>query len=371
MRATILTIAVCALLASASTASAADAATRWGLKEGKAELQSAGPLAFGPDGILIVGDTKAATVYAIDTKDAKGDPAKVKHNISGLNTKVSQAFDSSSGVKINDLAVNPASGNIYLSVTAGERAALLRVGADGSIKRVPLNKVAHAKLQLPNAPEDKTVRGRRGSYNLRDTSITDLAYTEGKVLVSGTGKMARGERRAPSFVREVPFPFTTGDVGANIQIYHAAHGKNETTAAVRTFVPFTINGEPSLLAGFTCTPLVKFPVKALSNKKAVGTTVAELGNRNTPLDMIVYKKDGATFLLMANDRRGVMKISTEGIDRKDGLTTRVGGGGTAGQKFETIEELTGVVQLDRLNDSHAVILVKSEGGLDLKTIALP
>ena len=30
--------------------------------------------------------------------------------------------------------------------------------------------------------------------------------------------------------------------------------------------------------------------------------------------MIVYKKDGKDFLLLANNSRGVMKISTEGID---------------------------------------------------------
>ena len=246
----------------------------------------------------------------------------------------------------------------------------MRVASDGTVSKVSLKKVAHAKLALPNAPADKTVRGRRGSFNLRDSSITDLTFTEGKVLVAGTGKMIEGQRRPPAFVREIPFPFTTGDPGANIEIFHAAHGRSETYAAVRTFVPFTINGKPSLLAGFTCTPLVRFDIQALSRKKAVGTTVAELGNRNTPLDMIVYKKGGKTFLLMANDRRGVMKISTEGIDRKEGLTERVGGGGTAGQKYETVD-LEGVVQLDKLNDKQAVILVENGASFDLKTIDLP
>ena len=38
-----------------------------------------------------------------------------------------------------------------------------------------------------------------------------------------------------------------------------------------------INGEPSLLAGFVCTPLVRFPVNSLkSSEKTRGTTVAEL-----------------------------------------------------------------------------------------------
>src|SRR5439155_16434764 len=48
-----------------STAPAAD----YGLKQGTADLKSAGPLAFGPDGILFAGDHMGAAVFAIDTND--------------------------------------------------------------------------------------------------------------------------------------------------------------------------------------------------------------------------------------------------------------------------------------------------------------
>ena len=47
------------------------------------------------------------------------------------------------------------------------------------------------------------------------------------------------------------------------------------------------------------------------------------------------------------------------------------GGGTAGQKFETIESLKGVVQLDKLNDQSAVVLVQRDNAIDLLTVALP
>ena len=101
-----------------------------------------------------------------------------------------------------------------------------------------------------------------------------------------------------------------------------------------------------------------------------GTTIAELGNRNRPLDMIIYESGGKDYILMANSSRGVMKISTDEIARKKGITDRISG--KAGQAYETIESLKGVVQLDRLNKGHAVILVRAESGaLSLKTIALP
>ena len=67
-----------------------------------------------------------------------------------------------------------------------------------------------------------------------------------------------------------------------------------------------------------------------------------------------------------------MKISTEDIERQDGITERVGGGGVAGQTYDTVESLKGVVQLDKLNDQRGVIVSKSESGvLSLTTIDLP
>jgi hypothetical protein len=344
----------------------ADAAS-WGLKKGNPQLKSAGPLAFGPDGILLVGDTKAATVFAIETGDTSGDPDQVRLNVDALNRKVSELVGS--GSKINDLVVNPLSGNVYLSVaTRIGSPALVRVDVTGKLSKVSLKQVAFAKVALPNPPADKVVGKGRRKRNRRNESITDLTYFDGKILVSG---LSGG--KSPSTVREIRFPFRGGDTATSIEIYHGAHGKVEDSAAIRAFVPFNIDGKPNLLAGFTCTPLVKFPLASLeSGKKIRGTTVAELGNRNKPLDMIVYKKDGESFVLMANSNRGVMKISTKDIERSEGITTPIRGGKTAGQTYETIEELQGVVQLDLLNDNNAVILVQTaDGTQNLQTIALP
>ena len=81
-----------------------------------------------------------------------------------------------------------------------------------------------------------------------------------------------------------------------MEIYHGAHGRFETRSPVRTFVPFNVGNEPSLLAAYTCTPLVQFPISELKpGAKIKGKTIAELGNRNRPLDMIVYQKDGKDY----------------------------------------------------------------------------
>jgi hypothetical protein len=168
----------------------------------------------------------------------------------------------------------------------------------------------------------------------------------------------------------IPFPFADADKGTGIEIFHGAHGKLETAAPVRTFAPFEINGEANLLASYTCTPLVRIPVSDLKpGQKIRGTTVAELGAGNVPLDMVVYQKDGKTFVLMANTRHGVIKVDTTGIDTVQPITAKING--KAGLKYESLKELTGVVQLDRLNDSMALMLVKNGNSFDMKSIGLP
>lgn len=338
-----------------------------GLEEGTPELKHAGALAFGPHGVLFVGDAKSATVFAIGTGDKDEAKKKQAVNLDNVNAKIADALSVAPGeVTLNDLAVNPLSGNIYLSATtSGDKAgpALLKI-AGGQVHPISLKGVPFAKAELANPPKDAVVRRGRRSSNPRMSSITDLAFVDGRVLVSGLSGSD-----APSTVRAFEFPFGKNAHQSQLTIYHAAHGRSEDYAPIQTFAPFTIDGKPHLLAGFVCTPLVKFPLGEVAKGKDIkGTTIAELGNRNRPYDMIVYKQGGEHYLLMANSARGVMKISTKDIERDKGLTERVSGGGTAGQSYETIEGWDDVVQLDKLDESHAVVVLKSGA---LKTVELP
>jgi hypothetical protein len=87
---------------------------------------------------------------------------------------------------------------------------------------------------------------------------------------------------------------------------------------------------------------VQFPIRELKpGAKIKGKTVAELGNRNRPLDMISYQKDGKPYLLLANSSRGIMKIATEKIVEVDGITEPVSG--TKGLGYETIERGRGSI----------------------------
>ncbi len=340
------------------------------LNEGTPDIQSTGPIAFGPEGILFIADPKGATIFAVDTKDqtaSSGNQSPI--NIENIGMKTAAVLGTSKDrILIQDLAVNPISGNAYLSVSRGRgpegKAVILKVGPKGKLSIMDTKSINFSKISLPNAP-DPNAKGRRGR-SPRQQSITDMAYLDGNLIVAGLSN-----EEFASTLRSIPFPFKTADKGSSIEIYHGAHGNFETRSPVRTFVPFDIKGKSHIMAAYTCTPLVKIPVEQLKPGKHVkGITVAELGNRNNPLDMIAYKKSDRNWLLMANTARGIMKITTDELSSAPGITDR--GSGKKGVSYETIEDGKGIKQLDALGSSLALVLQETDSGSQhLVSLPLP
>jgi hypothetical protein len=338
-----------------------------GLALGKVELRSAGALAFGPSGVLFVGDSAQASIFAIDTEDTKQASSSESVDIKGLNDQIAAlAGTSAEQIRINDVKVNPASHNIYVSASRGlgpdATPLLVRVGTNGKIELLQMDHVRFAKVALPNAPEAKA-----GQSNPRMDTITQIAYVKGNLLVAGLSN-----EEFSSNLRTIPFPFpkADGNRGASVEIFHGSHKRYETNSPIRTFVPYAIGSQDYIVAAYTCTPLVKIPVSELKPGNHVkGSTIAELGFGNRPLDMLTYSKDGHDFLLMANNRRGVMKLSMEHLDAYEPITTPVPE--TAGVPYQTLKELTGVQHLTRFDGSSALILASIDKSLELKTIPLP
>ena len=165
----------------------AQAGLKDGMEEGNPGLKSVGALTFGPEGILFVADPKGARVCAIDLGDHKKSSSVA--SIKNVDQKVAAALGTKAdGIVIEDLAVDEKTQNAYISVSRGRgpdaKPALIRI-ADGKLEVVDLDNVKFSQSGLANAPEDKIVGEGRRRQNKRTSSITDMAWIDGKI---GSGR---------------------------------------------------------------------------------------------------------------------------------------------------------------------------------------
>ena len=91
-----------------------------GMTEGKPEIKSMSQLAFGPEGILFIADSKSAAVFAVATGDTKAASGSEPLKVEGINEKIAGLLGTSADqILIDDLAVNPISHKAYLAVSRG------------------------------------------------------------------------------------------------------------------------------------------------------------------------------------------------------------------------------------------------------------
>lgn len=353
----------------------------YGLRTGTVRLGSAGPITFGPAGILFLADNAAAAVFAVDVADPGEQAGADPFDLDDVDTRIGSFLGcEAADVTIRDLAVHPLSHNVYVSVQRGRgaeaQAVLVRLHhLDGTVAEVPLTDVPMAVTSITDAPAEDDGRqditlplnddgeelqvGERMIRILRSpirtSTITDLAYVDGALFVAGLSN-----EEFSSKLRRIPFPFRD-EPGAvednNLEIFHVSHGKWETAAPIRAFVPYE-HGH-SILATYTCTPVVHFPLAQLRpGTKTVGRTVAELGAVNQPLDMVSFVEDGEEYLLVANSAHGLVRIACRDIDAQEPLTVPTEPVGVA----RKTEELLGVRRLANLSDGYVLALQADDAG---------
>jgi len=350
------------------------------LTTGKVELKSAGPLAFGPDGVLFVGDSAGGSIAEIDTNDRTAPRAATKIDVEGVDAKIAAMVGvTPDQIMINDVKVNPISKNVYLSASRGRgpdaMPLIVRVNAAGEVTSLPLDNVKHAAVSLSDVP----AANPSARQDPRMMTITDMAYVNGNLMVAGLSN-----EEWSSALRTIPVPFKAASEGATLQIWHSSHGRYETASPVRTFVPYTIGGQQYVLAAYTCTPLVKIPVSELKpGAKVKGATIADLGSGNQPLDMVPYKKDGHNFILIANTSLGLLKLKADGLESYAAIDSPTRVQAAAGVPYDKVAEVRNVQHLAQFDDSQALVLTGKPGAgpawnpgrpvgpLNLQTIALP
>lgn len=358
------------LLSLCTLATSADAK----MATGDPGIKSITKLEFSPEGILFIGDAHNGEVVAIDLAESKADNVKKAPKIEDLEGQVAALLGAkASDILIHDMAVNPLSKNVYLSVNRGRAlvnysyygtsytpdnaSVLIRVNLDSSIEQVDLSKVKYAKAALPNP----IAKDRNYSYgnksSMRANAITYMAYEQGTLYVAGMSN-----EEFTSAMWKLPYPFTAQVRATTLEVFHAAHNQNETHAPVRAFLPFEINTKGHLLMAYTCTPLVTVPLDALKDNGHVkGRTIAELGSGNIPIDMIRYKHKGEDRIMISNTELPLMTFKAEDINNFKGSIAKQVEGYTAGVKYEA-KGRSGVQQIDNFNDELIIMTKRNTNG---------
>jgi hypothetical protein len=220
---------------------------------------------------------------------------------------------------------------------------------------------------LPN-PVDLNEKHKWKEVSKRVDAITEVVYHDGRVYVAGLSN-----EEFSSAMWQLDFPFDGNATWSTLEIFHGAHGKYETHAPIRAFLPYRIDGQSYILASYLCTPLVSFPVAGLHDGKHVmGKTIAELGSGNYPLDMVLAHHGDKEFIVMANSQLPLLTIDTGDVVRyntEPGITEEAPTY-TEGVPY-TARAGAGVQQLDEFNEAYLIALQRMPSGkLDLVTLSV-
>jgi hypothetical protein len=369
----------CSLAGAADKASGSAARFLKNPQKGGLEFKSIGRLSFGPDGLLLLSDPQDASVLAINTGDT-GPLVKLGKKIDNVEIVLAKALAiEPAALTIVDMAVNPASGRIYFSLTTkpGNKPALVAVDGKGGIHLPDMETMEYVRMTLPVGE------------NAKLRNVTDLAWADYSVVVAG-----QSSEELSNKIYQLPIPLEHG-VNAryfSAETYHVSHKRWETNAQIQSFIPYEEDGELFVVGAFACTPIAKFPLGEIEDLEEVkGVSVVELGSGNRPLDMFTYKKDGQDWLITSNKRfhkkfgpsvywgaRVDMKYlsasdanaTNENAPRRNLKQTS----GPDAKGIEVVDSLYGAVQISQLENDEVVVLREtdeSDTAHSLELVTLP
>lgn len=348
-------------------------ATDPGMSNGTPEIESISVLSFNKEGILFIGDSFGGKVFAIDLNDNQASTNDKNLSIPDLESEVASFLGTSAdNILIHDMAVNPISQNLYLSVSRGkakwtskwetpnnvEKAdILLKISPDGSLSEASLQNVEYSSVSLPSPINaDDEHRWKKG-VKLRSEAITDIKYLDNRIYVSG---LSNEEFSSAMWTAE--FPFTSDAKINTLEIFHGAHGKWETASPIRSFLPYELNGKNSILASYLCTPLVILDLAEFSTSTHIkGRTVAEFGSGNFPIDMVPYKNKGRDLVLMSNSALPLLIFDPEDVENFEGEITSEVEGYRGGVDY-TPRSGAGIQQLADYNEKYIVATQRQPNG---------
>jgi len=261
---------------------------------------SASRLAFGDAATLFVADWKGARIYALPVAVPKA--AGKPFNLKDIQAPIAKALGvAPTALRFEDLAVQPGSEIAYVALTVQgakgmSKAALMSIDASGKVGKIDLGK-ARASVAITDQPAADQKFWR--DLPAQSLTVTDMKYYQGKLYVAGLSN-----RSFASTLRVYDYPFAGAAQATTIEMYHPVHNEVESRAPIRAMAIMIIAGEPTLVAAYTCTPLVTIPLKDLKDgAHIVAKTVGELGWGSAPASMVTFKQGDSEYALLANSSR--------------------------------------------------------------------
>jgi hypothetical protein len=334
---------------------------------------SVGVITFADADTMFVADWRQGRVHAIKLP-AAASRAAVPFNVHDLDGRLARAARVDQGrLKIEDMAVRPGTELVYVSVSirqakGASAPAIFAVNSDGQVTRVDLSKpVQSADLLRIPAAEQRFWRDMPAAT----LTVTDMVFHQGRLYVAGLS-----DQSFSSALRVLDYPFTTTQTMTSVEMYHPVHDQVETRAPIRTMTIATLNGEPTLVAAYTCTPLVTVALKDLKDgAHVVGKTVAELGWGSAPIDLVSFRLGEADYALLLNSSKSADLMPIEAIAegaRQPGIVKPITWPTQPLSGVKAISvPLTGSFQIDNQNVSHLVALRRDGASGAVQLVSLP
>lgn len=345
----------------------------FGTAQAREPVLSATKLSFGDATTLFVADWRGARIHAL-TLPAPASALGKPFNMKDVQGPIAKALRvDAKRLRFEDMATQPGSERVFVSLSiasgrAAPRPALVSIDADGKVVVIDLQRLSAASAPIDDEPSPDARFWR--DTPAQSITVTDMTVHDHKLYVAGLSN-----RRFASTLRVYDLPLRDRAQVTTVEMYHPVHDQIETRAPIRTMRIVPIGGVPTLVAAFTCTPLVAIPLADLKDgAHIVAKTIGELGWGNEPIDMVSFSTGGSAYVLIVNSSRAADLIPLGEIAesaKKPGLSTPIKWPAEPLAGVRAImAPLSAVAQLDNLNDGLLVALRREDatGAMQLVTI---
>lgn len=292
-----------------------------------APVQSAGKMTFVDANTVVVADWRGGQLHTLTLPPiAPGTPTPF--NLKDVSGAIASALHTHpESLRFEDMAVRPGSELAYITLSVESdrvggrpRPVLVSVDAAGRVGRVELDRGKHESIAIGNLPAADKRFWR--DIPAASFTVTDMKFHDGKLYVAGLSNASFA-----SALRIFDFPFKGNATVSSIEMYHPVHNQLETRAPIRKMVITTLHGEPTLVAAFTCSPLVTIPLKDLKDGAHIAAkTIAEFGWGSAPAGMVMFDAGQGPMVLLTHSHKSADLMSVADIAdaaTKPGLSTPI------------------------------------------------